>query len=83
MNLRSMFSNSLFVHSLHSFLNGFQQNLYQHFSNVCSTCHTIFSLLKALECIYERLLHCRLIVAITWTPLHKLLDAILMYHYVL
>ena len=29
-----------------SFLNGFQPNLYQHFSNVCSTCHicTIFSL---------------------------------------
>ena len=40
---------SLFVHSLvcqitHSFLNGYQPNLYQHFSHVCSTCHTIFSL---------------------------------------
>ena len=34
------------VHSLicqitHSFLNGFQPNLCQHFSNVCSTCHSI------------------------------------------
>ena len=40
---------SLFVHSLvcqitHSFLNGFQPNLCQHFSHVCSTCHAIFSL---------------------------------------
>ena len=40
---------SRFVHSLvcqvtHSFLNGFQPNLYQHFSHVCSTCRTIFSL---------------------------------------
>ena len=40
---------SLFVHSLiclitHSFLHEFQPNLFQHFSHVCSTCHTIFSL---------------------------------------
>ena len=40
---------SFFVHSLvcqitHSFLNGFQPNLYQHFSHVCSTCRNIFSL---------------------------------------
>ena len=40
---------SLFVHShvcqiTHSFLNRFQPNLCQHFSHVCSTCHTIFSL---------------------------------------
>ena len=46
---RKFFSNSLFVHSLiclltHSFIHGFQPNLYQHFSNVCSTCHTTFSL---------------------------------------
>ena len=38
-----------FIHSLvclitHSFLHGFQPNLYQHFSYVCSTCHTIISL---------------------------------------
>ena len=64
---------SLFVHSLvcpitHSFLDGFQPNLVQHFPQVCSTCHTIFSLKKTLECICERLLHCRLISAITWTP---------------
>ena len=43
------FSNSHFMHSLcsliiHSFLNGFQPNLYQSFSHVCSTCHTILSL---------------------------------------
>ena len=48
-NPGSIFSNSLFVHSLvclitHSFLNGFQPNLYQHFSHVCSTCLAIFSL---------------------------------------
>ena len=46
---RKFFSNSLFVHSLvciltHSFLHGFQSKLYQHFSHVCSTCHTVFSL---------------------------------------
>ena len=40
---------SLFVHSLvcpitHSFLDGFQLNLVQHFPHVCSTCHTVFSL---------------------------------------
>ena len=71
---------SLFVHSLfcpitHSFLDGFQPNLVQHFPHVRSTCHTIFSLKKTLECVCERLLHCRLISAITWTPandLHKL-----------
>ena len=28
----------------HSFLNGFQPNLYQHFSHVCSTCLAIFSM---------------------------------------
>ena len=46
---QKFFSNSLFIHSLiclitHSFLHGFQPNLYQHFSYVCSTCHTIISL---------------------------------------
>ena len=60
---------SLFVHSLvcpitHSFLDGFQPNLVQHFPRVCSTCHTVFSLKNTLE----RLLHCRLIFSITWTP---------------
>ena len=64
---------SLFVHSLvcpitHSFLDGFQPNLVQHSPNVCSTCHTIFSLKNTLECVCERLLHWRLIFAITWTP---------------
>ena len=65
--------NPLFVHSLvcpitHSFLNGFQSNLAQHFSHVCSTCHNIFSLKKTLECVYERLLRYSLIFTITWTP---------------
>ena len=60
---------SLFVHSLvcpitHSFLDGFQPNLVQHFPCVCSTCHTVFSLKKTLECVCERLLHCRLIFTI-------------------
>ena len=46
---RKFSSNSLFIHSLvclitHSFLHGFQPNLYQHFFYVCSTCHTIISL---------------------------------------
>ena len=64
---------SLLEHSLvcpitHSSLDGFQPNLVQHFPHVCSTCHTVFSLQKTLECVYERLLHCRLIFAITWTP---------------
>ena len=31
-------------------------------------CHTVFSLKKTLECVCERLLHCRLIFGITWTP---------------
>ena len=57
---------SQFVYSLvcvitHSSLDGFQPNLVQHFPDVCSTCHTVFSLQKTLECVYERLLHCRLI----------------------
>ena len=64
---------TLFVHSLvcpitHSFLDRFQPNLVQHFPQVCSTCHTIFSLKKTLVCVCERLLHCRLISAIIWTP---------------
>ena len=63
----------LLVHSIvcpitHSSLDGFQPNLVQHFPHVCSTCHTVFNLKKTLECVYERLLHCRLIFAITWTP---------------
>ena len=45
----NIFSNSLFMHSLcspitHSFLDGFQPNLYQHFSHPSSTCHTILGL---------------------------------------
>ena len=64
---------SLFVHSLvcpitHSSLDGFQPNLVQHFPHVCSTCHTVFSLKNTFECVCERLLHCRLIFPITWTP---------------
>ena len=63
----------LFVHSLvcpitHSSLDGFQPNLVQHFPHPSSTCHTVFSLKNTLECVCERLLHCRLIFAITWTP---------------
>ena len=81
---------SVFVHSFicpitHSFLDGFQLNLVQHFPQVCSTCHAIFSLKKTLECVCERLLHCRLISVITGPPandLHKLsvTQSILMYH---
>ena len=61
---------SLFVHSLvcpitHLFLDEFQPNLVQNFPQVCYTCHTVFSLKKTLECVCERLLHCRLISAIT------------------
>ena len=72
-SLREPWKFSLFVHSLvcpitHSFLDGFQPKLVQHFPQVCSTCHTIFSLKKTLECVCERLLHCRLISAITWIP---------------
>ena len=64
---------SFFVHSLvypitHSHLDGFQPNLVQHSPHVCSTCHTVFSLKNTLECVCERLLHCRLIFAIAWTP---------------
>ena len=65
---------SLFVHSLvcpitHSSLDGFLPNLVQHFPHVCSTCHTVFSLKNTLEYyVCERLLHCRLIFSITWTP---------------
>ena len=72
-SLREPWKFSLFVHSLvcpitHSFLDGFQPNLVQYFPQVCSTCHIIFSIKKTLECVCERLLHCRLISAITWTP---------------
>ena len=64
---------SFVVHSLvcpitHSSLDGFQPNLVQHFPHVCSTCHTVFSLKNTFECVCERLLHCRLIFPITWTP---------------
>ena len=45
----------------HSFLDGFQPNLVQHFPHVCSTSHSVFSPKKTLECVCERLLHCRLI----------------------
>ena len=67
---RKIFS---FVHSLvcsitHSFLDGFQPNLVQHFPHVCSTCHTVYSLKNTLEYFFERLLYCRLIFSITWTP---------------
>ena len=46
---------SLLVHSLvcpitHLFLDGFQPNLVQHFPHVYSTCHTIFSYKRTLEC---------------------------------
>ena len=92
-SLREPWKFSLFVHSLvcpitHSFLDGFPPNLAQPFPQVCSTYHTIFSLKKTLECVCERLLHCRLISAITWTPgndLHKLsvTQSILIYHSVL
>ena len=76
MNPGNIFSHSIFVHSLvcpitYSFFDGFQPNLVQHFPQVCSTCPTICSLKKTLECVYERLLHsehCRLIFAIIWTP---------------
>ena len=96
-NPKSIFQ-TLFVHSLvcpitHSFLIEFQPNFYLHFSYVriyiyiyiCPTCHTIFSLKKTLECVCERLLHCRLIVVITWTPINDLqellhIQSILMYH---
>ena len=48
-NPGSIFSSFLFMHSLcslitHTFLNGFQPNLYQGFPHVSSTYHTIFSL---------------------------------------
>ena len=63
----SLFDN---VHSLvcpiaHSSLDGFQPNLVQHFPHVCSTYHTVFRLKNTLECVCERLLHSRLIFAIT------------------
>ena len=75
---------SLFVHSLvcpitHSFLDGFQSNLVQHSPHVCPACHTAFSLKNTLECACERLLHCKFIFTITWTP-DKLFACILMYH---
>ena len=64
---------SLFVHAFvcpitHSFLNGFQPNLVQHFPYVYSTSHSIFSLNKTLECVCDSLLHCKLISAISWIP---------------
>ena len=64
---------SLFVHSLvcpitHSSLDGFQPNLVQHFPHVYSTCHIVFSFKNILECVCERLLHCKLIFSITWIP---------------
>ena len=92
-SLRKPGSFSLLVHVLvcpitHSFLNGFQPNLVQHFPYVYSTSHSIFSLNNTLECVCDSLLHCKLISAITWTPtndLHKLLvtHSILMHHSVL
>ena len=56
--------------------------------HVCSTCHTVFSLKNTLECVCERLLHCKLIFSITWTPAndlhkHSVRQSILMYHSVM
>ena len=84
----SLFVNSLVCPITHSSLDVFQPNLVQHFPHVCSTCHTVFILKNTLKCVCERLLHCRLNSAITWTPtnhLHKLsvTQSILMYHSVL
>ena len=65
---------SLFVHSLvcpitYSSLDGFQPNLVQHFPMYAlPVIATVFSLKNTLECVCERLLHSRLIFAITWTP---------------
>ena len=70
---------SLFVHSLVCPITHIlQPNLVHHSPHVCSTCHTVFSLKNTLECVCERLLHCRLIFAITWTPDKS--QCILMYH---
>ena len=85
---------SLFVHSLvcpitHSFLDGFQPNLVQlALPSSMLYLSYYFQPKKTLECVCERLLHCRLISAITWTPandLHKLsvTQSILMYQSVL
>ena len=65
--------NTHLVHTLvclitHSLLHGFQPNLYQHFSYVCSTRQTTFSIKQIPQCIWEVLLHCIFIVSITRTP---------------
>ena len=65
--------NTHLVHTLNclitpSFLHGFQPNLYQYFSYVCSTTQTTFSIKQTPQSIWEVFLHCLLIVSITWTP---------------
>ena len=63
-------------------------NLVHHFLHVCSTCHTIFSLKKTLECVCERLLYFRLIFSYLGPPANNLnklsvTQSIVMYHSVL
>ena len=70
----------LCIHALvypitHSFLNGFQPNLSTSPMYALSVI-----LFQPLECICERLLHWRLIVAITWTQQNPDTQSILMYH---
>ena len=66
MNPERFFSNSLFIHSLVCPIS--LSHLLMDFSKLVSTCHSILSLKKTFKSNYERLLHCRLIVVITWIP---------------
>ena len=64
---------SFFVHSLvcqitHSFVNGFQPNLYQHLSHVCSNLLYYFQPEVSTGMYLRRVITLQLIVAITWTP---------------
>ena len=72
-NPRILFSKSQSVYTFvclitQSFLIRLQPNLSQHFSYVWFTSKITFSLEQAPDCIWEILLHCMLIVSITWTP---------------
>ena len=52
----------------HSFISGFHSNLGQRFCYAYSTCTKTFNLIWTFECMWELLLHSRLIFFITWTP---------------
>ena len=67
-NLNTLFKHTFVCLITHSFFSVFTSNLDQCFSYVYSISITMFSLFWSFECMWELLLHFRLIFFIIWTP---------------